>query len=178
MVASSGDDAGKLTIAGGSIPASAMVSDFAGIYSSSAAGTAMSAGQTVTVAATGGMVPAFGPEAVTAPSMITLLAPLGADGGPPGIARNADLAVSWSSGQSGAQVVLTLGVDADPLSSIACTWDAPLGQGTVPQALLSRLTQGAGSLTYGAQTSRTFAAGPYTITESAAVTSGAAVSFR
>jgi hypothetical protein len=178
MVVTSGDDAGNLTIGGGGIPPGTVVTNFGdGVYSYGAAGTVMSAGQTVTVAGAGGMVPPFGPEAVTAPPMIALTAPLGADGGAPSIPTSADLTVSWTGGQSGSTVTISMGGE-DPLDTLTCTWDAALGQGTVPHALLGQLTvQGAGYMSYGQQTTTTFAAGAYTIAASAELQTGEAVTF-
>jgi hypothetical protein len=135
-------------------------------------------GESVTVAAAGGMVPAFGPEAVTAPTMITLTAPLDADGGAVAISTSSDLTVSWAGGQSGATVFVTMGA---PLGfpTLSCMWDATLGQGTVPHALLSQLgDQGSSSMTYGQQATRTFVAGAYTLSEQAVLDAVAMVSFQ
>jgi hypothetical protein len=179
MVVSSGDDAGNLTIGGGGIPPGTVVmNEGDGLYNYSALGPVLSAGQEVSVSGAGGTgVPAFGPQKVTTPSMITLTAPsLASDGGATSIATSSDLTVSWTGGQAGAAVTFTLN-DGLALQSVTCTWDATLGQGTIPQAFLGKLS-GAGYATYAQQNATTFTAGAYTITASAALTAGGLVTYQ
>jgi hypothetical protein len=163
-----GDDAGTLTISGGSIPVATTVANQGnGAYSYSAIGPDFAAGTTLTVSGTGGMVPAFGSQSVTAPPFVTLTAPMVDDAGTSTVSTSADLVVTWSGGVSGATMSLQLGADLT-FSSITCMWDASLGQGTVPQALLGSMAgAGQGYVEYGQANVNTFTSGAYSIEESA-----------
>jgi hypothetical protein len=175
----SGDDAGNVTISGGSIAAGASVMSFGdGVYSYAALGAVMTGGQSVTVSASGGTVPTFGPQSVTAPSLVTLTSPSVSDAGTTMISTATDVTIAWSGGQTGATMTLSLSSQVSQ-SSLACSWAASSGQGTIPHALLSQLVGQAqgGVLTYGQEATRTFMAGPYSIAESALLYSEASVSF-
>ena len=101
-----------------------------GEYFDSAFVTWMLPGQQVTVSGTGGMVPPFGPWAVTVPQPITLTAPAFTDGGATPISTSSDLTVAWTGGQSGTMV--TFGVlGPNPFTVLQCTWDATAGLASI-----------------------------------------------
>jgi len=181
MAFPSGDDAGILSISGGAIPAGAAIMNFGdGAYSYSAGGTIFTPGQLLTASTTGATVPAFS-HSVTAPALVTLTAPtLAADGGATTIPISIDLAVSWTGGEAGGTMTLQGGGDGGgTYSSVSCAWDATVGHGTVPHALLGKLAGQTDSfLQYGQETKTTFMAGAYSITESATLYSQASVTFQ
>ena len=181
MVFGGGDDAGNLTIAGGSIPTGRTVSNMGnGVYSDAAMGSWFTGGQTLTVSASGGMVPAFGPQPVTAPPFAELTSPQVPDAGVIVIPTSADLTLSWTAGQSGATWTITMGYETSD-KSLECGWDASLGQGTIPQAMLGLLVAGGSgpaTANYGQTMTTTFTAGMYDVTESAMTYSQRAVTFQ
>jgi hypothetical protein len=72
------DTAGTLTLSGASIPAGTTVQTNLGTfnaYSDTASGTYFDPGQTVMVSASGGTVPAFGPQALTSPGLLSTTVP-------------------------------------------------------------------------------------------------------
>ena len=176
-VATEGDDAGTLDVAGGSIPAGETIADVGnGIYSYSSVGTMFTAGDALSVSGTGGMVPAFGPESVVAPRLVTLTSPVLSGSGTTAIPTSTDLELAWTGGQRGATMTLRSGNEQSQ-SSLGCTWDASLGHGTVPRALLIPLAGEARAfLSYGQESSRTFRAGAYAIAETAMLYANAEVS--
>lgn len=93
-------------------------------------------GETLTVTAEGGDVPAFQLEA-TAPSVVTLSAPelmplMVVD-------RSADLDFAWTGGEAG-NVVAVVGITRpDRVTNVICTFEASSGSGTIPASMLSNL---------------------------------------
>jgi hypothetical protein len=175
----SGDSAGTLTISGGSLGMQAVLPGTGNIYQYTGASgvTEFTAGQTLTVTASGATVPAFGPESVTAPAMIGLTAPA-ATGGAYTISTASDLAVTWTGGQAGAQVLFE-GVVGSGTSYFSCTWDAAPGSATVPHAVLTGLAGQSGAfLAYGQVTTTTFTAGAYTISLAALPYGGGNLTFQ
>jgi hypothetical protein len=173
-----GVSAGTLTISGGSIPAGTTISpDTTNSYTYQSSGTLYSAGQTLTVSATGGTVPAFGPESVVAPGLPTLVAPPASTGGYT-ISTAADLGVQWLGGVAGATIIFE-GTASNSATYFTCEWPASDGKGDVPQAVLKPLAgQTGGFLIYGQYTATTFTAGQYTVSEAALPFSGAAATFQ
>ena len=95
------------------------------------------------------------------------------------MSTSSDLTVSWSGGQTGATMTLEGGASngVAPFYFV-CTFDASLGQGTVPMATLKPFSGFPnGYITYGQGATTTFTAGAYTIVESATLYSTASVSF-
>jgi hypothetical protein len=177
------DSAGNLTIAGGGIPPGTTVMEAGsggfGGYAFTASGNWMAPGQSVTVQGAGGQVPAFGPWAVIVAKPVTLTAPAYVDGGATTIDTSSDYTVSWTGGQSGTTVNISMVVAFE--TTLSCTWDAALGHGTIPKALLSGValqTGGMGSISYGVQTTNTFTAGPYAVAVTAALGSSWPVAFK
>lgn len=158
--------AGTLTISGGNLGGgTAVTPDSSNAYNYTAMGSMFSAGQTLTVSASGATVPAFGPESVVAPPSIVITAPT-ANGGTYTIPTSADLSVVWTGGQAGSQVLFEGSNTSNPQSYFTCTWDGAAGRGTVPQAVLAGLAgQTMGYLFWGQLTTRTFAAGSYSVSE-------------
>jgi hypothetical protein len=175
------DNAGTLTISGGSIPpGTTLPPSFT--YSKSTNASWFAAGQTLTVSGSGDKVPAFGPRSVVAAPFVTLTAPQ-VSGGMATISTSADLAVSWTGGQSGAVMTLSFAalVPDGQSPTLACAWDASLGHATVPKAALGQLT-GPGtpwvSMKWGQTQVTTFMAGDYSVEESATLYSQASVTFQ
>jgi hypothetical protein len=126
------------------------------------------------------MVPAFGPQPVTAPPFAELTNPQVPDAGSVVFPTSADLTLTWTAGQAGATWTITMGYESS-YDSLECTWDAALGQGTIPQAALSQLAaSGTGPATanYGQTASTKFSTGVYDITESALTYTQRAIAFQ
>jgi hypothetical protein len=142
-----------------------------GDYQYDYTGTLFTAGQSLSVTASGATVPAFGLESVVAPPPVTMVSP--ADG-PSGysISLSANLPVVWSGGQPGAVLILE-GVSGTGSNYFYCEWDASTGKQVVPQPVLTRLGATTSAyLVYGQYTTTNFVTGPYTIAESALVYGG------
>ena len=167
-----GVSAGTITISGGDLgTGTAVMADPNNFdeYDYTAPSSIFSAGQTLTLVASGATVPAFGPVSVIAPPNVALTAPAAASTGYT-IATSTDLAVAWNSGQAGAQVIFEGA--ANPMgqtqSYFVCTWDASLGQVTVPQAILAGLAgQSNGVLYYGQITTTDVGVGGYMVSVNA-----------
>jgi len=174
-----GVSAGTLTISGGSIGTVTVTPDSSNSYQYQASGTLFTAGQMLTVSASGATVPAFGPESIVAPPLLQLQAP-SATGGTYVVHTASDLAVAWSGGQSGAQIVLEGIVQAGSgYSYFACTWDATAPESAiVPQAMLKGLAGQSGYLFYAQQTMTTFTAGAFPIDLFALPYSGGTANFQ
>jgi hypothetical protein len=174
-----GVSAGTLTISGGNLGAGvAVMPGASNQYTYTASSSMFSAGQTLTVSASGATVPAFGPESVAAPALAVLTSPA-ASGGAYTITTSADLAVAWTGGQAGAQLILEGTTTGTPQSYFTCTWDGALGQGTVPHAVLAGLAgQANGYLIYGQFTTTSFTSGGYSISESALPFTGGTATFQ
>jgi len=173
-----GVSAGTLTIGGGSLGSGVTVTpDGTNTYQYQSMGTLFSAGQALTVEASGATVPAFGPVSVVAPGLPILTAPAGAATGAYTISTKSDLKVAWSGGESSAQVIFE-GASNNSASYFTCVWASSLGEATVPQAMLAPLAgQGAGYLVYGQYTSTSFNAGAYSLSAQALPYSGGTATF-
>jgi hypothetical protein len=142
-------------------------------------GSVFAPGQTLTVAASGATVPAFGPQSVTAPGTFTVSAPTWASGSAPTVSASSDLALAWTGGQSGALVTFELTGDNQSVRGymvLSCAWDATLGQGAVPHALLAQMVgfsqdppSGNWYGGFAQQTTTKFNAGAYVVALSAVV---------
>jgi hypothetical protein len=134
------------------------------------------AGQTLTVTGSGATVPAFASESVMTPALVTLTEPA-ADAGSYTIRTTAALSVSWTGGQSGAQMLFE-GVESTGTSYFVCQWDASAGQGTVPQTVLSGFAnQSSAYIIYGQYLTTTFTAGSYSVSLIAVPFTGGSASF-
>lgn len=170
--------AGTLTISGGNLGSVAVTPDSTNAYNYTASSAMFSAGQTLVVSASGGTVPAFGPQSIVAPSMITLTAPA-ASGGSYTISTSTDLSVEWTGGQAGVQLFFEGTLSGSPQTYFTCIWDGGLGRGTVPQAVLAGLAgQSGGLLAYGQLASTSFSAGTYSVTEGVLQFGGANATFQ
>jgi hypothetical protein len=174
-----GVSAGVLAISGGSIPAGLTVSpDPSNNYEYEDSGTLFTAGQTLTVSATGGTVPAFGPVSIVAPALPTLLTPAAASGGTYTIGTKADLDVAWSSNTPGSQVIFEAASN-DSTRYFTCLWDASVGKAVVPQSMLTPLVgEGTGYVVYGQYTSTTLQVGAYSVSVSALPYAGGTATFQ
>jgi hypothetical protein len=136
------------------------------LYTSSTPG--FNAGQTLTVTASGGTVPAFGPVAVGAPDLTELVQPpVSTDGGVTTIPTTSDLPVQWTGGQSGATMTLLALANANGGAYTYCTWNGSDGKGIIPAAALKPFSGGSGAFYYGQYNVTSFSAGPYAITVTA-----------
>jgi hypothetical protein len=92
-------------------------------------------------------------------------------------ALDAGVVAGLASGQAGAQMIVE-GTTASAGSYFLCQWDASLGQGTVPQAVLAGLSgQSSAYLAYGQYTTTDFMSGSYSISVLALPYGGASASF-
>jgi len=126
-------------------------------------------GDTLTVSASGGVVPAFTAAPVTVPQSGTLVTPeLESDNKNVfyAVSTSEDLVVQWSGGEPGAQFLLQGAGNGN--ASFLCTWDATLGQGVVPQSVFAPF-KGVGlngTLVWYQQRLSTFTAGEFAMEES------------
>ncbi|MGH7296631.1 MAG: hypothetical protein ACRELB_16955 [Polyangiaceae bacterium] len=137
--------AGALTVTGGAFGDSGIDigPDNLGSYLYNTTGPMFSAGDTLTVSASGATVPAFAPTSIVAPGSVTLTSPA-QDSGVLTIPTTQDLAVAWTGGVTGARLILDLSAAFTDGSSAsaACSWDASSGAGTIPAGALASLAGG------------------------------------
>jgi hypothetical protein len=165
--------AGTLTVTGGAFGDAGVKlgTNNLGSYLYNTTGPMFAPGDTLTVSAAGGTVPAFPAQALVAPGTITLTAPLPSDAGDAGaivIPTAQPLDVTWTGGQTGARVNVTLSAffTSGASASTFCSWDATTGQGTVPASALAPLASGtlqAGGVVSYQQAPTSFDAGPWTV---------------
>jgi hypothetical protein len=156
-----GESAGTVTISGGDLTTQGLSPGTTGTYSTSSATVGYTEGQTLTISASGSVVPAFGPVSIVAPPPIALSSPAAADGGSVTISTASDLTVIWVGGVSGDSVLVEGGASG---AGFQCTFDAATGAGTVPQAVLAALAgTGAGGLDFAQITSTSVTAGTFSI---------------
>jgi hypothetical protein len=133
--------AGSITVSGGSIPSGTVLTkDDGGIYSMMAVGmdVVVKNGDTITVSATGGDVPAFTAlKVVAAPSYMLTSPPCSTDCGP--LDRTTDLPVTWTGLNDGKIHITLFTASGGPSQTIACDFPASDGKGTIPTSLLSKL---------------------------------------
>jgi hypothetical protein len=178
--------AGDLTVTGGAFGDSGIElgPDTHGSYLYNTVGPMFSAGDTLSVTGAGATVPAFATQTLVAPGPITITAPIG-DAGVLSIPTTADLAVTWTGGTTGDRFFLNLSAffTSGASASALCSWDATLGQGTVPASALTPLKGGTpqtnrSSALWYQQADTTFTAGRWTIAMRAFSSSGALASFQ
>lgn len=155
--------AGTLSLSGGSFGTPVAVSQGGqGTYTYSSTAALFSPGEKLTVSASGAIVPAFGPVSVIAPTQVNMVTPVA----PYTVSSKTNLGVQWTGGVSGNVFVLE-GVTNSSQSYFLCEWDAGMAKNYVPQSIVASLGAGSGYLVYGQYASTTFAAGQYTIYDSA-----------
>ena len=168
-----GVNAGTLTFTGGDLTSFLSLQPPAYEFSE-AMGPLADATSTLRVEASGGVVPAFGPQSVVVPFVVQLASP-----SPTAttLSTASDMPVAWTQGVSGALMELS-GSRLDGSAYFLCSWDATLGVGTVPQPILSVVAGNSGVLSYAQTAVSTFTAGSYTITLTAeSVYEGNPISF-
>jgi hypothetical protein len=166
--------AGTLTISGGSLGAPTTVAPASDeSYQYNSTGAFFAPGEQLRVSASGGVVPAFGPVAVVAPTNTTMVAPAS----PYTVSLKGDLGVQWTGGAAGSVFVLE-GITQNNQTYFLCEWDAGMGKNFVPQSTLSGIGSGSGYLIYGQYSSATFTAGTYTIYDSALSYGGGTATFQ
>jgi hypothetical protein len=173
------DNAGNVLLSGASITPGTSIEYEPYGYQIGTVQTWFTTGQTVTASATGGTVPAFA-QSVTAGPFVPITTP-SMSGGAVTIPTSADLAVTWSGGQGGATMLLELiGQAGAGQLAVTCQWDATLGHGAVPHALLQQFQAQATypGLMIGQMTTNTFTLDyGYSVAESAMLYSDAKVTF-
>jgi hypothetical protein len=87
-------------------------------------------GESVTVTATGGDVPAF-EETVTFRPLLVLSSPAEVS-----VPKGTDVVVEWTGGNGTVKLSGTGGSGGEALVGMTCTFDAPAGKGTIPGVLL------------------------------------------
>jgi hypothetical protein len=162
-----GPGAGTLTFGAPSLEGGVSVDAGAtGLYALATPGPLFSPGDPLTVTASGGVVPAFGPQQVEAPGSLTLTSPT-PDGGAIDVPTSNDLGFAWTGGSEESAAVLTAtGVATDGSLVVArCTYVAITGEGILPSAVLGPLHGLAqGTLGWGQANLATFDAGPWSVT--------------
>jgi hypothetical protein len=132
---------GRLKVSGGVFGQGFFVDpDKGGTYLYASPGTIFSPGDTLSVEALGGVLPAFPAEAIVAPTLIDLTAP-GGDGGKVTVSTAQPLIFAWTGGKPGEQAVVTANAlfTTGGGASMTCNWDATLGTGTAPSEVLRPL---------------------------------------
>jgi hypothetical protein len=166
--------AGTLTISGGSIGTPISVPFSGGqTYQYNSSSALYTPGEQLTVSASGGVVPAFGPVSVLAPASTTMVSPAS----PYTVSSKSNLGVQWTGGAAGNVFVLE-GITQNNQTYFLCEWDAGMGKNFVPQATIAGIGAGSGYLVYGQYASKTFTAGAYTIYDSALSYGGGTATFQ
>jgi hypothetical protein len=159
--------AGTLTFAAPSLEGGVTVeANAAGLYALALPGPLFSPGDALTVTASGGTVPAFGPQGVPAPGAITLTDPT-PDGGAIAVATSSDLGFAWTGGgEDSLAVLMASGVAGDDSLVVArCAYVAITQEGILPSAVLAPLRGLAqGTLGWGQTNVATFDAGAWSVT--------------
>jgi len=162
-----GPGAGTLTFTAPSLEGGVTLDAGAGgLYALATPGPVFSPGDSLTVAASGGAVPAFGPESVQAPGAITLTDPA-TDGGAIYVPTANDLGFAWTGGSEDSVAVLTAtGTTSDGALVVArCSYVAITGEGILPSAVLAPLHGlSQGTLGWGQTNVATFDAGAWSVT--------------
>jgi hypothetical protein len=170
-----GIDAGTITLSGGAFGSAVTVSpDAVYNYRYEINDSLYAAGQTLTISASGATVPAFGPLSVVAPGPVALTEPAA----PYTLDTSGDLAVAWTGGQTGATFILEGLSERTGENYFYCSWDAELGSGSVPQAVMAPLAGQNGYVVYGQSTTTTLTAGAFSIDEVALPYSGESATFQ
>jgi hypothetical protein len=159
--------AGTLTFAAPSLDGGVTIdADPSGLYALATPGALFSAGDLLTVTASGGTVPAFGPAAVAAPGAITLTNPV-PDGGAIAVPTSSDFGFAWTGGSIDSAAVLTAsGVAPDgSLVVVRCSYVGITDEGILPSPVLAAvrgLSQG--TLGWGQANTATVDAGLWSVT--------------
>jgi hypothetical protein len=171
--------AGTLAISGPSLtPPVSITPDSINAYSYSSTTPGFSAGQTLSVTASGGSVPAFGPVSVIAPQLAQVVQPpLATDGGTTNIPTTSDLMVAWTGGQAGAMMILEATANNSSNHTV-CRWNGSDGMGIVPAAALQPLSGQSGYFFYGQYNETSSSAGPFAVTLTALLGSGGSVAYQ
>ncbi len=171
--------AGTLTLSGGSLPLGlSMAPGGMGTYTYSTSGAYFTAGETLRVSASGGVVPPFA-ASVVAPGPVTLTAPA-KSGTTYTIPTASDLALAWEGPllANGARMIVE-GVDTASGHYFDCLWDASLGRAVVPQTILAGFAGQTGAyLAYGSITTSKLEVGGYAIAISALQAGGGQATFQ
>lgn len=163
--------AGAITVSGSVFGALAMTPNPNGTYTpvlmASTGAPVVADGEILTFSAPGADVPAF-QQSVIAPGCVAMTVPGSPDGGSEYgsyvISTAADLQISWTGGESEAFVGVTLtGGQRNGASyvSVSCSFDATLGQGTIPQQALASLAGEAGGFFFYQERRNSLQAGSY-----------------
>lgn len=155
-------DAGVITITGGKVPVTLTpdaMSTYPGV--TDPANDLFDGGDTLTIKAAGGTVPAFKADVITSVGVDITLPVEPANKGPLPVDRTSDLLVTWNNGGPG-DVFMFFN---DGLGTrVFCTFSSAAGKGTVPKAALGALSPNAkGSFGVGAATLKTVTAGAWSI---------------
>ncbi len=175
-----GVSAGTLTVTGPWLVPPVTLTPMSGsnAYSYSASSPGFTAGQTLTVSASGATVPAFGPVSVVAPQLTEVVQPpVATDGGTTVIPTGGDLVVVWNGGQAGATMIFEAASNNNANYTL-CTWNGADGKDIVPASVLHPLAGQSGYLFYGQYNVTSFSAGPFAVTLNALPFTGGLVDFQ
>ncbi len=174
---------GRLKITGGVFGSGFYIDpDKDGTYLYASPGILFSPGDSLGVAALGGVLPAFPDQTIEAPPVLALTAP-GGDGGKVTVSTSQPLAFSWTGGRAGDEAVVTATsyFTSGGLSSMTCSWDASTGAATAPSDSLRPLaSQNAVSsnIVWYQLAQKKFSTGPVAVTVSAYAPQGMLVAFQ
>ena len=140
--------AGTITITGGKAPLTLAFDAGTGIYSTYATDLLWSDGATLTVSASGGVVPAFS-ATVTGVAQVVLVKPaLPAAGVKLPVSTNGPMAFQWSGSSVGTITAMMSQSTTAPSVTVRCVFDASAGAGSAPAAAMNAFPAGAsGTLT-------------------------------
>jgi hypothetical protein len=134
--------AGQISVSGGMVDLM-VTPGMDGTYPpATGTGQLYAGGETLNVTAAGDEVPAFA-QSVTAPNTVTVSSPSVASG-TISVDRSAELSVTWTDGTAGEVTVRLTGFETTMAGgsrtvSLACTFDAASGSGTIPPTTLGDL---------------------------------------
>jgi hypothetical protein len=155
-------DAGVISVAGGMMPVSQPPSSGGVGYPAFRANSLLwSGGESLSISAAGGEVPAFATTLV-APGATTLTTPAAK---PTAIARGSDLALAWSgSGIGLVDVALSAAMTGAPAVEVHCRFPLAAGHGVVPAAILANVPAGSmGAMVMTTMVPQTLSAGTWSV---------------
>jgi hypothetical protein len=145
------DNAGTITISGGSLASSVtLMRGSDGAYGSdNETSQVFAAGNTFTVKASGGTFPAFSGASAAAPGAVTITAPSSTlnllNQAVYALDITQDLTWTWTGGSAGSTVAFNV-VNLDTNLTIVCSFDASGGTGTIPKDVAAKFPTGTATL--------------------------------
>lgn len=157
--------AGAITLSGGTGTAT-ITPDANGVYAdvNKPGSTLWAGGETLSVQAAGGDVPAFS-GTITAPSQLTITSPALVTGNSWPIPRSSDFAMTWT-GDSAGQLTVTIRAFTNGnqhRTDATCRFAAATHAGSIPASVLGQLPAGSGAIVALVASDQAIAAGGWTV---------------